>query len=234
MLVLTYNIRRGHGIDNRYSLARIADIVRASGAHIACMQEVGRKWPQGRFADQPKWLGERLAMEFVFQPNLSYGPSGFGNLILSKYPILSVKSHSLTSHGEQRGLLEVRVSAPETPITVFCTHWGLSSDERIVQSAETASFIKSAETPVLLCGDLNDFEDSPPLVGLLSSTGLHDLVRDSTEPEMTFPADHPRARIDYILGSSELRGISAAVLDTPASDHRPVIVEVVYQHIPQK
>jgi endonuclease/exonuclease/phosphatase family metal-dependent hydrolase len=61
--------------------------------------------------------------------------------------------------------------------------------------------------------------------------GLHDIVKNVTEPEKTFPSDSPQARIDYIFGTPNIKGITAAAIDSPASDHRPVLADI--EIIPQ-
>jgi len=226
MRIMTYNIRAGLGMDDQRSLVRTADVIRAAGTPIVCLQEVDRRMPRSQLADQSKWLGERLGMEFVFQPNLIIGPTSCGNAILTRYPIIGAKSYSLTSIGEQRGLMEVRINTPFSELTVFCTHWGLDENERLVQARECASYVKSARVPVIFCGDLNDVEASDPIQLLLSESGLHDIVRDTAEPANTWPAINPQVRIDYILGTSELKGITAQTIDTPASDHLPILAEI--------
>jgi endonuclease/exonuclease/phosphatase family metal-dependent hydrolase len=166
-------------------------------------------------------------MAFVFQPNLTVGPSGFGNLILTRFPIISVKSHALTSVGEQRGVLEVKVTTPEGPMTVLCTHWGLNSDERVLQSIETAACVGTSSDPAVLCGDLNDVDVSTSVSKLISS-GLHDLAGDLCVTDATFPSDEPKHRIDFILGTPNIQAATAAVINSPASDHRPVVVEAFF------
>lgn len=231
MKILTYNIRGALGIDNKRSLARVADVVKASGADIVCMQEVGRRWPGSGYADQPKRIGGRLGMQFVYQPNILIGPAGFGNLILSRFSIITAKSHRLTSVREPRGLLEARLEAPDGLLTVFCTHWGLSTDERVIQANETASRLMYTSSPKLLCGDLNETESGVAVSSLLATTDLRDLAQESGITELTYPSDTPQARIDYIFGSSDVTVINAEVIDSPASDHRPVLVEVVVNKV---
>lgn len=226
MLIMTYNIRAGLGMDDKRSLVRTADVIRAAGAPIVCLQEVDRRMPRSKLTDQSKWLGERLGMEFVFQPNLIIGAAGFGNAILTHYPIISAKSYSLTSTGEQRGLMEVRINTTFSELTVFCTHWGLDENERLAQAGECASYVKAARGPVIFCGDLNDVETSGPIKRLLSESGLHDIVHDAAEPAKTWPAINPRVRIDYILSTPDLKGITAQTIDTSASDHLPILAEI--------
>ncbi len=225
MLIMTYNIRGGLGIDNKRSLPRIADVIRESHAQVVCVQEVGRKWPASNFVDQPKWLGDRLGMSFVYQPNLVIGPAAFGNLLLSRFPVTSAKSHPLTSSGEQRGLLEVAISTPEGDVTVFCTHWGLDGTERIGQSAEASSIVNAVTGPKFVCGDLNDTLTSEPVANLLASSSLRDLAGEAGTTDLTFPTDKREVRIDFVLGSSDIKVSEARVIESPASDHLPVLVE---------
>jgi endonuclease/exonuclease/phosphatase family metal-dependent hydrolase len=201
-------------------------VIRASGAEVACLQEVERRLPQSRFADQPKQLGEQLGMTSVFQRNLRIGPGAFGNLILSSYPVIEAKSFSLTSGREQRGLLMARIDALDGPISIFCTHWGLSADERVQQAIEAAEIIKNTPQPVIFCGDLNETSEKSAVTTLLSSSGLHDLSLEAGQTPPTYPSDVSTARIDYILGSSELHGITSEVIESPASDHLLVVVDV--------
>lgn len=226
MLIATYNIRGGRGIDGVQSLARIADVIRASGAHVACLQEVERRLPQSRFTDQSKWLGERLGMSFIFQRNLSIGPGSFGNLILSRYPVLDTRSYSLTSMREQRGLLMAKLETPDGPMNFFCTHWGLSGDERVGQAIDTVNIVNTTDLPSIFCGDLNETSEKPAVTTIFEHSDLHDLAAEAGELSLTYPSDIPTDRIDFVMGTSSLRAVRAQVLESPASDHRAVVVDV--------
>lgn len=226
MKVMTYNIRIGLGIDGRRSLSRIIDTIRESEAEIVCLQEVDSRAPRSGHVDQPKRLSERLGMDFAFQPNVVRGVWGYGNLILSKRPIKNAATYALTSSDEQRGLMEVTVNAPNGRLSVFCTHWGLSPEERLSQASECAAFVQNAMSPAVFCGDLNDSDDSEPITQLLSQSGLRDLVKECAEPFLTFPSDAPSRRIDYILGAGDIRATYAGSLETKASDHLPVVVDI--------
>ena len=45
-------------------------------------------------------------------------------------------------------------------------------------------------------------------------------------PGLTFEARRPFARIDYVLVSGGLVPVAAEVVDTRASDHRPVVADL--------
>ena len=54
MKIITYNIRYGLGLDQRYDLDRIADTVR--DADLIGLQEVERFWKRSGMIDQPDIL----------------------------------------------------------------------------------------------------------------------------------------------------------------------------------
>ena len=226
MIVLSYNICSGRGMDGRRSVERIADVIRSSGAEIACLQEVEQRFGWRGSRDQPKRLAELLGMQAEFHRTLSLKVYDFGNLVLSSYPIASSTRHVLTSTGEQRGLLEVQIDTEQGPLSVFCTHWGLNSEERLVQAHETAAIVNASAFPRIICGDLNDTPDSAAVQSLISQAGLCDLAAVAGSAEPTFPSDNPSARIDYILASPEIAVQRAFVIESLASDHRAAGVEV--------
>jgi len=220
---MTYNIRGTKGMDNRRSARRIAGVIRSSGAQIACLQEVCQRLPWARMVDQPGVLARELRMNLAFQRNLSIGMGGFGNAVLSTFEIAFCRSHSLTSKDEQRGALEVRLIVPGGPLTVFCTHFGLDREERVTQARELAALVNAAESPKLVCGDFNEESDGQAVTQLLRLTGLVDA--DPNGPP-TFDSLSPRSRIDMILCEASLVVGSAAVLQSTASDHLPLVADL--------
>ncbi len=222
MRILTYNIRRGLGADGRKSLRRIAEVIHESGADIACLQEVEQRVR----SDQPRRLGELLEMRAEFLAALRLKFYNFGNLVLTRYPVISSTRHFLTSEREQRGVLEVHLETHLGPLSVFCTHWGLNADERVVQAHETAALLNACDPPKILCGDLNETDDCAAVRTLINDAGLVDLAPQTGPVELTFPSDQPRFRIDYIVASLDIVVSEAGVICSLASDHRPVVVTV--------
>ncbi len=103
MKIVTYNIQFGLGKDGRFDLERIASEV--DGADIIALQEVERYWQRSGNVDQPAQLGQILDRYYwVYGPYFDVDastpqPDGgienvrrqFGNMILSKTPILSTR-----------------------------------------------------------------------------------------------------------------------------------------------
>ena len=212
-------------MDGVRSAERIAEVVIAQDPDIVCLQEVHQRLPQSKFTDQPKQFEMHLGLPVTFQANLRIGVGGYGLALASRYPVGTVQNHLLPSVREQRGVLEVRLDTPSGPLTVFCTHFGLSGEERIKQAARLAALVQSSSYPVLVCGDFNERSDAPAVRSLLSQTDLLDA--DAAEDRWTYPTNALEARIDFLFYSPTLTCRSVSVTESQSSDHLPVVGEFV-------
>lgn len=239
MRVMTYNIRSGNG-----DLARTAEAIRASGPDLVSLQEVDVHWAErSGFVDQASELGNRLHMQVRFAriyhlpgTGSAQPPREFGVALLSRYPIIAWRNDTLTRLSTQEkepvptpmpGLLEAEVDVNGTTVRVFNTHLDYRSDPRVRQQqiTELLGYIGEPSVPTLVFGDMNAKPDAPELQPLLQR--LHDTWSASDGPGPTYPAEAPVERIDYVLVSRQVRVRSAAVPVTEASDHRPVVVDLV-------
>ena len=225
MRVMTFNIRGGKGMDGRCSLARIVQTVQAHAPDVVCFQEIHERTPWRSLADQPCRLQRLLGMPLIFQRNLNIGFGGEGVGIATSLPIEAVARHALPSVRERRGLLEVRVRSPHGVVSLFCTHWGLGSMERLHQAEETTRRIVKVGHPVIVCGDLNDRADQGSVRHLIDNANLLDV--GAAANALTYPADHPRLRIDYILCSKQLAVAHVETVQTQSSDHYPVLATIM-------
>lgn len=223
MRVMTYNIRGGWGMDGGRSTERIGEVVLEQAPDILCLQEVHQRLPQSRFVDQPGRLQKALGLPVVFQANLRLGVGAYGLAVVSRYPVNAVQNHLLPSTREQRGALEVSLTTPTGLLTVFCTHWGLNGAEREEQAARLAELVSAASGPVLVCGDFNEGPRAAGISALRARTDLADA--DADQSRLTYPADAPAARIDYVLYSSPLALKSVFPVTTMASDHLPLVAD---------
>ena len=223
MKIVTFNIRGGWGIDGIRSTERIADFISDLSPDIVLFQEVHQRLPQSKFVDQPGRLQKALGMTLTFQANLRLGLGGYGVAVASRFPILEVRNHLLPSVREQRGVLQVCLDWEGTPLTVFCTHWGLNGEEREKQAARLSDLVGTVSTPIIIGGDFNEGPESTAVGILVGRTGLVDA--DASLNRLTYPADVPEARIDYFFYSPVLKLATIEPLPTLVSDHLPLVAE---------
>lgn len=221
--LMTYNIRGTKGMDNRRSARRIAEVVRESGAQIVCLQEVHQRLPYSRMIDQPKVLARELRMHVTFGINLRIGIGNYGNALLTGFEMTRTQNHPLTSKGEPRGALEVGLMTPDGPLTVFCTHFGLDSDERALQGKELAAMVNAALKPVVVCGDFNEEAGAAGIWEVIGNAGLIDAYAGGPP---TFDSVNPASRIDFMLHDPSVRVQSICLIDTLASDHLPIVADL--------
>ena len=183
--ILSWNIQNGRGCDGVTDLARIARVAQAMGeSDLLCFQEIARRDPAfGGGADQVAELeGLFPGFQAIFGPTLARGERQYGNLILSRLPVLQVFHHLLPHPAEggikhmQRQAIEAVVETGAGPLRVMTTHLEYySAAHRAAQvarlraiqeeaAANEAQPAKAAPSPydlvprpasLVLCGDFN-------------------------------------------------------------------------------
>jgi len=230
---MTFNIRRGEGMDRQYDLARSAAVITSMGVDVAAIQEVDRAWSaRSAFDDQPARLAALTGMRPCYGPNLTSAAGGeYGTLVLSRLPILECLNAPLPKADgrEQRGVLQVVVDAGAR-LRVFNTHLGLDRTEREAQVRALAAIVASAGPGArILAGDMNTGPGTTAAGAELEP--LRPLFTDAwvtvgVGPGYTIPPDAPRARIDMIFVAPPVTALAAQVVPTLVSDHLPVVVDV--------
>jgi endonuclease/exonuclease/phosphatase family metal-dependent hydrolase len=236
LTVMTYNIHQGRDAAGVLNLDAIAAVIRAQHADLAALQEVGRHWSaDSDFRDQAAELGGLLGMEHAFGANLDRDPPKpgaprrqYGTAILSAWPLLYSENILLpraSADNEQRGLLVLDVEVDGAPFRVHDVHLGLSAGDRRLQVEAILSETDRATVPYALLGDLNARPTAPELAPLFER--LRDAWSVAGEGDgFTFAASEPKARIDYVLVSPQLRVDAARVPALPGSDHLPVVADL--------
>lgn len=219
--VATYNIHYGYNTTWQVSLEEQARTIEGSGADIVMLQEVDACRITSYGTDDGLWLARRLGMREVYGPALE-GLSGIA--LLTRFPITEADTQLLTSELEQTAIVHARVSVGGEPLDAYGVWLGLEPEERARQLDDALAIIGGI-SPVVLAGDFNATPDSP-IYARVQATGSEDpFAVGGFQPDPTSPAIDPVHRIDYIWARGlEVRG--AQVLDSLASDHRCVVVEL--------
>ncbi len=216
--IMTFNIHHSEGLDGKINLPRIAYLIRDSQADLVSLNEVDKAMTRSQHLDIAAELAKMLQMNVTVGWNLNYGDGRYGNAILSKFPIVSASNTLLkkTRACEQRGLLKALVLIGRREVTFASTHLDSmpDDDERLSNVAQLSGDI--------IAGDFN----APPTSSVYTKISEH--YRDAwsnADPGYTF-GHRKKSRIDYMWIKKSLPAtiISSKVIETDASDHRPVVV----------
>lgn len=233
MRLLTWNIHKGiGGRDRRYAMDRIFDVLEAENPDIVLLQEVDSGVARSRFHDQPVLLHERLAMRHgLFQLNVELSQGGYGNLLLSRWPIAWHEQISLRWHFKKpRGAQLARIEAPEGHLFVVNWHLGLAEFERqwqIRRLLQHPALDRHATLPTIIAGDSNDWRNQ--LHKACFGPAGFDHVTSPPSKFRSFPAAMPVGSLDkaYVRGGVVVQtarvGYGGTTKD--ASDHLPLIVD---------
>jgi endonuclease/exonuclease/phosphatase family metal-dependent hydrolase len=204
MRLITWNIQWGKGCDGVVDLRRIISVARSlADADVFCFQEVSDGFAAlDGGVDQSQELAALLPdHQAVFRPAIETTDRQgkrrrFGNMTLSRLPVLQIASHLLPSpppggrRGMRRQALEVTVRAGFGPLRIVNTHLEYYSAaqreaqiKRLLDLQEEAS--TTPATPdrehadpyvsqtfaqsALLCGDFN-FDASDPQHAMLHAS----------------------------------------------------------------
>ncbi|MEJ7705150.1 MAG: endonuclease/exonuclease/phosphatase family protein [Geodermatophilaceae bacterium] len=231
--VVTFNIAHGRGRDGAVDLRRTAGALAAVEADVVCLQEVDRHFSErSGWADQASDLADHLGMTAVYgvalrRPALQPGrpPRDYGNAILSRRPMERHRVIRLPGRprSEPRSLVIAELAGGTQ---VACLH--LQHDSAPARAEQVAVVARElpSDVPVVLAGDLNAAPDA------LELRALHARLVDCWPASgkgrgATFPSRFPLRRLDYVLVSAGIAPQRADVLPTAASDHRPLVVDLL-------
>lgn len=165
MKLVSYNIQFGRGKDERFDLERIAGEV--AGADLIAFQEVERFWTRSGLVDQPRELSRLLEdYHWVYGPGVDLDASyrdengklvrrrrQFGNMLMSRAPIIQCRVHLLPKFGSvgrpmslQRCAVEGVIAFSNMTLRVYSVHLThLASETRLPQIEALLAMHKRAE-----------------------------------------------------------------------------------------
>ena len=236
--ILVFNIHAGKDAAGAGNLDDVADLVRSTAADLVLLQEVDRGTRRSGKVDQLTILGGRSGLSAVFGRSLNYDGGEYGIAALSRagfvahftegLPVKPLQARAGGSY-EPRAALVVVARTPIGNLTALNTHLDASRDDgyRMQEAAHVLALVersKKSKMPIVAGGDFNAEPDSEVHKRLLAG-GLRDAWMECGAGDgLTYPADKPIKRIDYLFLTGSLRCSDARVIETRISDHRPLLV----------
>ncbi len=229
--VLTYNIHHGSK-----GASEIAKIIHEKKPDVACLQEANayKSWRD----PMPEIRKQFKGWHIVQASDLA---------ILSRETMVSTKIYHFPIK-TRRVILEGIINFKETKLAIFNVHfataigpqWLLNSRESLDDYLEQTASVREiqfktlmsvtsktrAVLPVIIAGDFN----TPPRGKFYRSIkqNYHDAFHEAGQGfGYTFRSDMPLLRIDYVFLDKRLKAAKASVVDITASDHRPLVAEVM-------
>jgi endonuclease/exonuclease/phosphatase family metal-dependent hydrolase len=227
--VMTYNIHVGVGMDKKLDLQRIADVINQQHPDLVGLQEVDRGVKRTEGKDEIAELAKLTSMNYAFAHNLDYQGGQYGVAILSRFPIGAVdhRMYENKREAERRGLIRVEVKPDGQLVNFATTHLDYQyADGRVFETTQLLKFLEDVKGPLIVIGDFND--EPVGEAYKLMSTKFVDGWRVAKSAGLSYPADKPAKRIDYVFTrvADRLKTKQAWLLTTLASDHLPVVADV--------
>jgi len=239
--LLTYNIHKGiGGTDRRYRLERIVEVLKHCQPDIALLQEVDDGVPRSNRDRQVELLADAVGLpHHAFQRNVRLKHGGYGNAILSRFPLsdlhnidLTIRFKKLRIKKHRRALVahcHMHHCGHTRSIVVANLHLGLSGIERQIQLRRLLDSPPIAKThkttPIAIGGDYNDVWGKLG-TGILLPAGFTSVGGNIR----TFPAAIPLRPLDRIyyrnLGQTHHAFASRTQVARQASDHLPLVVDL--------
>ena len=231
--VATYNIHRCRGLDGRTSPSRIADVIRAIDPDIIALQEVVGASP--RSAGHAEELGAQLGMGWVMAPARQLRHALFGNVVLSRLPILHHAQYDLSwKTCEPRCCQRVDIAVGSHTLHLYNVHLGTAYLERRYQASRLVSFVHDRRVgqPKIVLGDFNEWMRG--LATQMLSQRLNSIdLRAHLRRRRTYPGVFPLVHLDHIYYEGK---VEVARLELPrtrlallASDHLPLVAELTVE-----
>ena len=225
--VMTFNIQSGrHGLD------AVARLIHEAQPDVVALQEVDRFTDRSGKVDQVEALARRTGLRHShFFRTTSLRGGDYGLAVLSRYPLSGLAFRGLPTNGaEPRGVGRAVVESPQGAVSVYVTHLSnlpFRGRLREQQVRALLNFMEEQKGPSLLCGDFNDGAGSAAVDGVRRV--LEDaFARAGRGRDTTYPMGLlPESRLDYVFTSRELRAADAWVVRELASDHYPVVVDLL-------
>jgi len=239
--VLTLNVGHGRGNASHQALlgrARIRDnldgvaaVLRREEADLVALQEADApSWWSGSF-DHVEYLSGRAEYPHSFHGrHRDVAQIRSGTALLSRLPLQETHSAGMWSGALRpvKGYVVAAVEAHGVTLDVVSVHIDFASrGRRRIQLGHMATELRHRGRPVLILGDLNcGWRREPTLRELATRLDLI-AFRPEADGMATYPQARPKRRIDWILASRGVEFRRYEVLDTPLSDHRAVVADLL-------
>jgi endonuclease/exonuclease/phosphatase family metal-dependent hydrolase len=215
--VVTYNLQQGYSLAGERSYEEQLELVRSLDADILGLQESDTARFSGGNADIVRTFSQGLGMYAYYGPSTVTGT--FGIALLSRYALENPRTFYMYSLGEQTASIEATITINEKQYHILVTHLG--NDGPIIQQENILSRL-DGQPNVIAMGDFN-FEPTTEQYRLTTQTFADAWMLNGSPLPPSLQAD---SLIDHIFVSPGMAVQSVEYIDSPASDHPVLVMEI--------
>ena len=234
--VITLNTRHGEIEDGVIDGIKQASEIKKYEPDIVLLQEVDMYTDRVNQIDQLQIFRNVIGLNYTtFGSNIDLANGGYGNAILSKYPILKSENYINTKFiKENRGILYIEIIINGMKIELIDTHFPTREDERLIFAKQINRIIKNKNSiDVIIGGDFNlGLEPIKPHQYKVNIKNkfeeleeLKKVFKDAEFEEKTYPTENVEGQLDKIMYKGSLILKSIRRLDDKISDHYPVMAD---------
>lgn len=211
----TFNVHHCEGLDGRFDIARIGDVIRRTNADLVALQELDCGMSRSEELDQPAELERLTGMKVTFFPTLERGRGRYGIGVATRSGGGPFELRSLPRLGDEepRGY----TIGPWQGLTLVTTHLSVRAEPRDVQVEALMRLVRNIHGPFLLMGDLNQS------AGTLRRAAAGSF-RVPWTPRKTLVRRW--AQRDHIVGGAGVVVGARDVISTRGSDHNALAAEI--------
>lgn len=227
---LSFNIHGGRSLDGKRDLKRVHQLMEKFDVDIGVFQEMETRLSHRGKPNDVETLAGASRPFHLIGASIEASDGWFGNLIVSRYPILRGLVHNLETNPdlEPRNAVDALIETPLGKIRLIGTHLSLSVFERWWEARNLLRLMRAVEEeerrPLFLMGDINEWQVPSRLLRYLN-TAMQPLPCGRT-----FPSFMPVFRLDRAWVDAPDFKVKARRLAAPnvrlLSDHLPLLVEV--------
>jgi endonuclease/exonuclease/phosphatase family metal-dependent hydrolase len=223
LTVASYNIHRCIGRDRQWHPGRIARVLQELDADIVGLQEVHSRSGGSKESYQMKYLADVMGFEAVAGTTMLKSDAEYGNVLLSRYPVVNVRRLDLSVPGhEPRGAVDADIQYGSKTVRIIVSHLGLGLIERRRQMKKLLATVETDPSNVcVLLMDHNEWLPWGPVI-----RWCNERFCETRRAAKTFPAAFPIFALDriWVQPAKALVAVERyiSVLSKIASDHLPI------------
>lgn len=228
--IICFNIHGGYDMKGHRDLRRLHDLMQNYNIDIGVFQEIETRPSRGGTDSDINSLAGPERPHHLPGLAMKEGEGWYGNLIVSRYPILRGLVHNLEliRSFEPRNAVDALIDSPLGKIRVIGTHLSLTPWERWSEIRSLISLMdkvdETEKNPLLLMGDINEWRSRSRLLRHLGER------MESVTCGRSFPSRYPLFRLDRVWQDNCPFFVKAETLHTREmwhlSDHLPVIITI--------